>query len=149
MFKSLCDAILAFHSLDPPLAHRDIKVCIVNLAYSNFYLCCIKDSLYCNSYRSKLNSWAKIFQPRLILNLLCLLALIIHELGPGDRKLRINSEKKIDGKSFGYPKTCDPHAIWVAHSLVVRASYWLLEGRGFTDSCWGFGFFFGALLSCM
>lgn len=26
MFKSLCDAILAFHSLDPPLAHRDIKV---------------------------------------------------------------------------------------------------------------------------
>ncbi|CAH3149019.1 unnamed protein product [Porites evermanni] len=25
MFKSLCDAILAFHSLDPPLAHRDIK----------------------------------------------------------------------------------------------------------------------------
>ena len=33
MFKSLCDAILAFHSLDPPLAHRDIKVrkvCIVD-----------------------------------------------------------------------------------------------------------------------
>ena len=26
MFKSLCEAILAFHSLDPPLAHRDIKV---------------------------------------------------------------------------------------------------------------------------
>lgn len=26
MFKSLCDAILAFHSLEPPLAHRDIKV---------------------------------------------------------------------------------------------------------------------------
>lgn len=26
MFKSLCDAIVAFHSLDPPLAHRDIKV---------------------------------------------------------------------------------------------------------------------------
>ncbi|RMX44792.1 hypothetical protein pdam_00016363 [Pocillopora damicornis] len=25
MFKSLCEAILAFHSLDPPLAHRDIK----------------------------------------------------------------------------------------------------------------------------
>lgn len=25
MFKSLCDAILAFHTLDPPLAHRDIK----------------------------------------------------------------------------------------------------------------------------
>ena len=46
MFKSLCDAILAFHSLDPPLAHRDIKVCIVNLDYSNFCLCCIKDSLY-------------------------------------------------------------------------------------------------------
>ena len=60
MFKSLCDAILAFHSLDPPLAHRDIKVCITNLAYSNFYLFCIKDSkmfvLYC--YRSKLNSQA-------------------------------------------------------------------------------------------
>lgn len=25
MFKSLCEAILAFHTLDPPLAHRDIK----------------------------------------------------------------------------------------------------------------------------
>ena len=33
MFKSLCEAILAFHSLDPPLAHRDIKVgrvCIID-----------------------------------------------------------------------------------------------------------------------
>ncbi|XP_074621000.1 serine/threonine-protein kinase 16-like [Acropora palmata] len=25
MFKSLCDAILAFHTLNPPMAHRDIK----------------------------------------------------------------------------------------------------------------------------
>lgn len=25
MFKSLCDAILAFHSLEPPMAHRDVK----------------------------------------------------------------------------------------------------------------------------
>ena len=33
MFKSLCEAILAFHGLDPPLAHRDIKVgrvCIID-----------------------------------------------------------------------------------------------------------------------
>ena len=28
MFKSLCDAILAFHSLEPPMAHRDVKVCV-------------------------------------------------------------------------------------------------------------------------
>ena len=26
MFKSLCQAVNSFHNLDPPLAHRDIKV---------------------------------------------------------------------------------------------------------------------------
>lgn len=26
LFKSLCEAVLAFHECDTPLAHRDIKV---------------------------------------------------------------------------------------------------------------------------
>ena len=27
IFKCLCQGVNAFHKLDPPLAHRDIKVC--------------------------------------------------------------------------------------------------------------------------
>jgi serine/threonine protein kinase len=36
LFKSLCEAVLAFHECDPPLAHRDIKV---NYGSSNHKSC--------------------------------------------------------------------------------------------------------------
>ena len=34
LFKSLCEAVLAFHECDPPLAHRDIKV---NYTFTTIY----------------------------------------------------------------------------------------------------------------
>ena len=34
LFKSLCEAVLAFHECEPPLAHRDIKVTLRTLHYS-------------------------------------------------------------------------------------------------------------------
>ena len=37
LFKSLCEAVLAFHECDPPLAHRDIKV---NLSCFDFAHIC-------------------------------------------------------------------------------------------------------------
>jgi serine/threonine protein kinase len=42
LFKSLCEAVLAFHECDPPLAHRDIKVyndLLLQLGFGKYCIC--------------------------------------------------------------------------------------------------------------